>query len=183
MGFDVDNFLAELAAAAEQSSPQGAVEEVLRRVFSVPAAVAEVLGFRVRPGSILLHRSDSLTIQHFVMPPRWHTGLHDHRMWAVVATFGGQEDNSFFQRSGSTLRASGGRSSRPGDVLALAHDVIHDVASGGSPTGGIHVYGGDLYSRARSMWRGDPPIERPLDNNEDPNSYIPAMIEAGLLVP
>jgi predicted metal-dependent enzyme (double-stranded beta helix superfamily) len=181
--FDVDEFLAELTAAAQDRAPQQAVEEVLRRAFSTPSAVAEVLGFRVRRSSILLHRSDDLTVQHFVMPPRWRTGVHDHRMWAVIATFGGQEDNTFFQRSGSTLFASGGQVCRPGDVLALTDDVIHDVASGSGPTGGIHVYGGDLYSRARSMWRGDPPIELPLDNEGDPSSYIPAMTEAGLLVP
>ena len=183
MGFDVDEFLAELTAAAHDRAPQQAVEEVVRRAFSAPSAVAEVLGFKVRLGSILLHRSDDLTVQHFVMPPRWRTVVHDHRMWAVIATFGGQEDNSFFQRSGSTLCASGGQSCRPGDVIVLTDDVIHDVASGSGPTGGIHVYGGDLYNRPRSMWRGDPPIERPLDNEEDPNSYLPAMTEAGLLVP
>jgi hypothetical protein len=68
-------------------------------------------------------------------------------------------------------------------VIVLTDDVIHDVASGSGPTGGIHLSGGDLYNLSRSMWRGDPPIERPLDNEEDPNSYLPAMTEAGLLVP
>jgi predicted metal-dependent enzyme (double-stranded beta helix superfamily) len=182
MGFDVHGLVAALVAARAEPTPEVAVQEVLTRAFARPGEVADALGRRVRLGSILLHRSDDFTVQHFVMPPAWRTGVHDHRMWAVIAIFGGQEDNAFFRRSGSGISESGGRRCRPGDVLVLGDDVVHEVASGSSPTGAIHVYGGDLHGARRSQWAGEPPQEQPYDTAESAKRYLAAMTAADLLV-
>lgn len=92
---------------------------------------------------------------------------HDHRMWAVIGIYAGQEDNRFYRRSGPDRRMlieSGGKELAEGDVLALGDDVIHAVTNPlAKLTGAIHVYGGDFVTKPRSQWGPGPVEERPYD--------------------
>jgi predicted metal-dependent enzyme (double-stranded beta helix superfamily) len=88
-------------------------------------------------------------------------------MWAVIGIYEGQEDNTFFRRSGPDRRSlteSGGKELATGDVLVLGDDAIHAVANPKSHlTGAVHVYGGDFVNEPRSQWGPGPVEERPYD--------------------
>ena len=94
---------------------------------------------------------------------------HDHRMWAAIAIYAGQEDNAFYRRdaeSRRTLVESGGKEIVTGDVLLLGDDAIHSVANSRDRlTAAIHVYGGDFVHQPRSQWGPGPVEERPFDMN------------------
>jgi predicted metal-dependent enzyme (double-stranded beta helix superfamily) len=92
---------------------------------------------------------------------------HDHRMWAAIAIYAGQEDNVFFRRAGATIVESGRKELERGAVTLLGDDVVHGVRNPTRrPTGGIHVYGGDLIGTARSQWNADTRQEEPYDLEE-----------------
>jgi predicted metal-dependent enzyme (double-stranded beta helix superfamily) len=163
--FDTEEFVGACRAAAETDGRR-AVRELLQRTMSTPDDIAETL----RPelgGLTLLHQSDDLTVVHVVWAPGMRIYPHDHRMWAVIGIYAGQEDNSFYRRAESDrgrLVESGGKELRPGDVLTLGDDTIHAVANPTSGlTGAIHVYGGDFVNQPRSQWGPGPMEERPHD--------------------
>ncbi|MGH9184572.1 MAG: hypothetical protein ACRD0U_01960, partial [Acidimicrobiales bacterium] len=83
--------------------------------------------------------------------PRMAFPPHDHRMWAAMGVYTGQEDNTFYRRAPGGLVGAGGRQVSDGEVLLLGDDAIHAVANPRrSFTGSIHVYGGDLLATPRS---------------------------------
>ena len=89
---------------------------------------------------------------------------HQHRMWAVIGMYGGQEGQRFFRRVPDGLEPSGGRELPAGDVLILGDDVIHSVANTGREFAvALHVYGGDFFSGDRSEWDAETYEERPRD--------------------
>ena len=89
---------------------------------------------------------------------------HEHRMWAVIGMYGGQEDNAFYRRAPDGLEPAGGKEVPAGDVLVLGDDVIHSVANTRREFAvALHVYGGDFFSVARSEWDFDTYEERPRD--------------------
>jgi predicted metal-dependent enzyme (double-stranded beta helix superfamily) len=114
----------------------------------------------------LLHRSDDLTVLSVVIPSGLPGTLpHDHRMWAVVGVYGGQEDNQFFRRAEPGLEQRGGRSIRAGEALAMGTDTVHAIRnpSTSSWLAALHVYGGDLVGAERSMWTPPDHEEQPYD--------------------
>jgi predicted metal-dependent enzyme (double-stranded beta helix superfamily) len=89
---------------------------------------------------------------------------HEHRMWAVIGMYGGQEDNAFFRRAPGGLERAGGRELPAGEVLVLGEDAIHSVANARKDFAvALHVYGGDFFSAERSEWDPDTYEERPRD--------------------
>ncbi len=163
--FDIEEFLAACQRAGATDGHHG-VRELLQRTMSRPNDVAEAL----RPelgGLTSLLQSDDLTVIHVVWAPGMRIYPHDHRMWAVLGIYSGQEDNSFYRRAQSDRRRlveSGGKELRTGDVLTLGDDTIHAVANPTSGlTGAIHVYGGDFVNEPRSQWGPGPMEERPHD--------------------
>jgi predicted metal-dependent enzyme (double-stranded beta helix superfamily) len=89
---------------------------------------------------------------------------HDHRMWACIGMYGGQEDNAFYRRVPGSIEAAGGKELPAGDVLVLGDDVIHSVANTRSEFAvALHVYGGDFFAAGRSEWDFDTYEERPRD--------------------
>jgi predicted metal-dependent enzyme (double-stranded beta helix superfamily) len=48
----------------------------------------------------LLHHNDDLTVLHVVWAPKMNLYRHEHRMWAVIGIYAGEEQNEFFRRSG-----------------------------------------------------------------------------------
>ena len=97
--FDVDDFIeACRRAIGEADLPGGARNrEPSRRR---PAPVAAVLG-RETGGINFVYRSGDLTILNVIWAPGMHLPPHDHRMWAAIGIYGGQEDNTFYRRSGT----------------------------------------------------------------------------------
>jgi predicted metal-dependent enzyme (double-stranded beta helix superfamily) len=150
--FDIDAFVAECRTTLAESQPVLAVKEILDGAVAKPAAVATALN--AQPGVAVLHRSADLTVLSVVIPAGVPQTLpHDHRMWAVVGIYDGQEDNQFF-RPESGLVESGRRSLGVSDTLAMGDDTIHAIRNPleHRALAAIHVYGGDLIGADRSMW-------------------------------
>jgi predicted metal-dependent enzyme (double-stranded beta helix superfamily) len=167
--FDVDELVADCQAAVAELEPRTAVSEVVQRTVARGDEVANAL-HPSEGGLQLWHVSPELTVLHAVWAPRMRLYPHDHRMWAVIGIYAGQEDNAFYRRSGPDRRSlteSGGKELSQGDVLLLGDDVVHAVTNPlGRLTGAIHVYGGDFVNQPRSQWGPGPLEERPW-NMED----------------
>jgi predicted metal-dependent enzyme (double-stranded beta helix superfamily) len=164
--FDLDEFLTECQRALNETEPRRAIREVLTRAVDRPDDVAAAL--RPSEGGIsLVHHAPDLTVLHVVWAPGMRLFPHDHRMWAAIGIYAGQEDNTFYRRSAPgerTLTESGGKELAVGDVLVLGDDAIHAVANPKAHlTGAIHVYGGDFVNQPRSQWGPGPREERPYD--------------------
>ncbi len=175
--FDVDTFIEACRTALNDPTPHPAVKEVVERAVSEPDAVASVLGPFHEGGVHTLHRSDDLTVLNIVWPPYINLFPHDHRMWAVIGVYGGQEDNTFYRRreGGVGLDAINGQSLTSKDVIALGDKVVHSVKNPSRPlTAAIHVYGGDFFATARSGWEDEESAERPWD----PDQLMLAFAEA-----
>jgi predicted metal-dependent enzyme (double-stranded beta helix superfamily) len=100
-----------------------------------------------------LFRSDDLLIFNATVPPHFVSPSHDHRMWAVIGIYEGQETNVFSRRSPTGLEEVNRREVPAGEAILLGPEVVHRVANPlDSITLGLHVYGGDLFAAERSMW-------------------------------
>jgi predicted metal-dependent enzyme (double-stranded beta helix superfamily) len=117
-----------------------------------------------------LHHTPDLTVIHVVWAPGMTLFPHDHRMWAVIGIYAGQEDNAFYRRTAPgarTLVESGGKELAEREVVVLGDETIHSVTNPlGVLTGAIHVYGGDFVNEPRSQWGPGPREERPFDLDE-----------------
>ena len=142
--------------------------------LAIKAVLQEAIGagpFRPddveRPGSGWLdfwYRSPTLTVLNAVWPPHISLFPHDHRMWAAIAIYGGQEDNTFYPTPPGGIEVSGGKELREHDILLMGDDTVHAVTNPlGSYTGAIHVYGGDFVSTPRSQWDPETFVEAPYD--------------------
>jgi len=175
--FDVDDFVVRCEEALTETEPRQAIREVLVRVMSEPSKVGDA--FQPTEGGLtLLHHAEDLTILHVVWAPGMKIYPHDHRMWAAIGIYSGQEDNEFFRRRGPgerTLVESGGKVLTTGDTVVLGDATIHAVSNTGSRlTGAIHVYGGDFVNQRRSQW--DPGLvdEQPFDMDEARRQFAAA---------
>ena len=164
--FDLDEFLDQCRRAGSETEPRLAVRDVVRQAVSEPTAIAE----RLRPergGITLLHQADDVTVLNVVWAPGMSIYPHDHRMWAIIGIYEGQEDNAFFRREGPdapTITESGGKQLTTGEVLVLGDDTIHSVTNPlDRLTAAIHVYGGDFVNQPRSQWGPGERVERPYD--------------------
>jgi len=177
VSFDLDELLSDCRAAVSQAEPRRAIREVLERTMADPAPVAESMRPE-RGGFTLLHHEPDLTVLHVVWAPGMRIYPHNHQMWAAIGIYAGQEDNSFYRRSGDgqrTLVGSGGRQLRVGDVAVLGREVIHSVANPTRGlTGAIHVYGGDFLNQPRSQWGPGPVVERPYDVEDAQRQFAAA---------
>ena len=162
-GFDLDQFLSDCDAALRDTEPRRAVKEVVARAVSDPAAVAAALP-PDRAELQRLHVSDTLTVLKVVWAPGMTIRPHDHRTWATIGIYAGQEDNAFFRRTREGIVGSGGKVLRDRDTVLLGSDTIHSVTNPlASYTGAIHVYGGDFFTIERSEWDPDTLDEQPYD--------------------
>lgn len=165
--FDVDVFVAECESALEETQPMLAIKGILERAIARPTEVAAAL--KADAGVAVLHRDEKLTVVSVVVPPGLPASLpHDHRMWALVGIYGGQENNQFFRRDAKGLVESGGRSITTSEALAMGDDTIHAIRNplDHSSLAAIHVYGGDLIGAERSMWTKPDFTEMPYDDTK-----------------
>jgi predicted metal-dependent enzyme (double-stranded beta helix superfamily) len=167
--FDIDQFVADCRGGLAEGEPHGAVREVVQRAVSTPGRVAAALD-PTEGGFTLLHHAPDLTVLHVVWAPGMRIYPHDHRMWAAIGIYAGQEDNEFFRRADGdrrTLTGSGGKQLVAGDVALLGAATIHAVTNPLSTlAGAIHVYGGDFVHQPRSQWGPGSPVEAPYDIEE-----------------
>ena len=154
--FDIDEFMSDCIRAAAESEPRLAIKEVLERAMRQPQQLAEALP-ATRSEVVPLYTSGQLSILKAVWAPGMRFPPHNHLMWAAIGLYGGQEDNTFYRRSGQGIVVSGGRELRTGDVVLLGDDTIHAVQNPRQAfTGAIHIYGGDITARpGRSEWEED----------------------------
>jgi predicted metal-dependent enzyme (double-stranded beta helix superfamily) len=175
--FDIDRFVVDCRTALGEGQPHGAVREVLQRAVATPGQVAAALDPQ-EGGFTLLHHAPDLTVLHVVWAPGMRIYPHDHRMWAAIGIYAGQEDNEFFRRAGDdrrTLTASGGKRLEVGDVAVLGDATIHAVANPlRQLTAAIHVYGGDFVNQPRSQWGPGAPVEVPYDMDEARRQFAAA---------
>jgi predicted metal-dependent enzyme (double-stranded beta helix superfamily) len=162
--FEIDGLITSCQAALEESRPQLAIREIVERAVSEPGGVERALGTPTRAEIRTLYRSPQLTILNLIWGPRMSLYPHDHRMWAVIGLYGGQEDNVFYRRTGSGLVGAGGKRLEHSDTVLLGETVIHSVENPlDQLTGAIHVYGGDFFGVPRSEWDPTTLQERPYD--------------------
>jgi predicted metal-dependent enzyme (double-stranded beta helix superfamily) len=165
--FDLDELVAGCQRALHDDQPMLAVKELVERAVSDAPALEAALPDEM--GVQLLHLSDELTVASVVIPAGSPASLpHDHRMWAVVGVYGGQEDNQFYRRAEAGLQESNGRSILAGQVLAMGAETVHAISnpSATSALAALHVYGGDLVNAHRSMWVMPDLQEKPYDDRE-----------------
>jgi predicted metal-dependent enzyme (double-stranded beta helix superfamily) len=151
-------------AALKERAPQLAVQDVVRAAVSDPDGLVQALGTPSESGIKTVYRSDGLTILNVVWAPLMNIYPHDHRTWAVIGIYGGQEDNSFYRRRKGEpgLEPVNARSLSTCDVISLGEDVIHAVHNPRRKfTGAIHVYGGDFFKIERSQWDSPAAPEQP----------------------
>jgi predicted metal-dependent enzyme (double-stranded beta helix superfamily) len=153
--FDVDELVAECRTALDEPTPVLAVRDVLERALTRRDEIERALP-ATRAEFTKLHVSDELTVLKLVWAPGMWLGPHDHRMWAAIGIYGGQEDNAFYRRADTRVAPTGAKVLRAGDVALLGDDVIHSVTNPLTTfTAAIHVYGGNFFTRERSDWTMD----------------------------
>ena len=155
--YTLDELVRELREA-HRSGAQGAIEEAVRRAIAERPLAADPGRFQV------LHDEPGLTILHVVVNGGFVSPPHDHRTWAVIGVYNGQEDNSFYKLVGDTreIEPAGGRSVGKGEILTLGTDAIHRIANPrGEALIALHVYGRNVMKIERSAWDPITMRERP----------------------
>lgn len=155
--FDVKQFVED----CKGKSP-GAVKELLEDALRDPDSVKQALDSfasgkditKASVGDMVYFRSPELTILKAAVPPKFKTPPHSHNMWAVIGVYDGQENNTFYRRSGDSLEKAGGKDLKTGDTTVLGEDGIHAIENPlDRPLLAIHVYGGDFMDTSqRSVW-------------------------------
>jgi predicted metal-dependent enzyme (double-stranded beta helix superfamily) len=160
----VDDIVARCQAALTEHTPILAVRDVLDEFVSDPRRLEQILGPVEMGGITSLHNAADLTVLQVAWTPGMSLYPHEHRMWAAIGLYGGQEDNSFFRRAPDGLESAGGREIQAGEVLVLGDDAIHSVANSRREFAvALHVYGGDFFAVERSEWDVETYQERPRD--------------------
>jgi predicted metal-dependent enzyme (double-stranded beta helix superfamily) len=160
----VEDIIARCQAALSEHTPALAVRDALDELIADPTALDQALGPVEAGGITPLHHAADLTVLRVAWTPGMVLNPHEHRMWAVIGMYGGQEDNAFYRRAPAGLEPSGGKELPAGDVLVLGDDVIHSVANSRQEYAvALHVYGGDFFNVNRSEWDFDTYEERPRD--------------------
>jgi predicted metal-dependent enzyme (double-stranded beta helix superfamily) len=154
--FDLETFIeACRRLVGEPHAPRLALE-LMREAVADPQAVAKgVTPLEPKVGVLdaPLFRSPDLTVLNVELRPGMLSIPHDHRMWAVIGIYEGEEANTFYRRAGEGLEEANQRTVRAGEAMLLGEDVVHAIRNpGAGPTRGLHVYGGDLLGASRSMW-------------------------------
>lgn len=166
--FDLNQFIENC-----KGKPASAVKDLMEEALRDPASVKQALDTvapgkdiaKAKVGDMVYFRSSTLTILKAAVPPKFKTPPHNHKMWAVIGVCDGQENNTFYRRSGNTLEKAGGKDLKTGDTTVLGEDAVHAIENPSDRTLlAIHVYGGDfLDTSKRSVWNPFTFEEHPYD--------------------
>ena len=161
---EVERFVEDCVAANQETQAQQAVLEVLARAVSKPGEVLAAVGEPSKAGLDVFHVSETLTIFAASWTPQMNLMPHDHLMWANIGIYTGREDNIFWERTPDGIQSCGAKALFEKDSAALPIDALHSVTN---PllrfTGGIHIYGGNFFDTARSLWDPETLEEKPSD--------------------
>lgn len=152
------------------------VSELLKQLVSDHAGfAAEVPSFPAQKpsphgwtlgGEHVCHRSDELTVMVLDTLPGVIQPPHDHAMHAIIGVFEGNEEQRFYARGESGVVETAGRTLTPGDVMVLGARAIHAIsAPPGAAARAVHVYLGDIYDVARSLFDPDSLEEQPYSTD------------------
>ncbi|MEH6355216.1 MAG: hypothetical protein V7760_04225 [Marinobacter sp.] len=161
---EIERFIADCITANEETDAQAAVNEVLARAVSAPAAVLAALGDPAKAGLNVLLSSPTLTIFAATWTPQMNLMPHNHLMWANIGIYTGREDNIFWKKTPDGIKAFGANALFVKDTAMLSEDALHSVTNPLQRfTGGIHIYGGDFFDTQRSQWNSETLEEEPSD--------------------
>jgi predicted metal-dependent enzyme (double-stranded beta helix superfamily) len=165
MKFTLDRFIEDVKLARREGDGRAAVQEVIARAVSDPAAVLDELGEPAEGGIHTLYHDDAVSIFNVIWTPRMMLVPHDHLMWVSIGIYTGREDNILWERKDPTITASAAASLSTKDVFSLPDTAIHSVNNPiDKLTGAIHIYGGDLTTKAdRSQWNAETLLPQPFD--------------------
>ncbi|MFO1015101.1 MAG: hypothetical protein U1E50_15210 [Caulobacteraceae bacterium] len=154
--FDLEQFIVECRWFAGRNEP-GRILELMRAAVGAPESLKRAVTPLDAGVGVLdappLFRSSDLTVLNVTLRPGVLSIPHDHGMWAVIGIYEGQENNTFFRRSGAALENVNTREVRAGEAILLGVEVVHAIENPlPAQTLGLHVYGGDLFAARRSMW-------------------------------
>jgi predicted metal-dependent enzyme (double-stranded beta helix superfamily) len=151
--FDVDEFIGQVRGALAEHTPELAIKELVERVVAEPDRAAATLGPAEAAGLTTLYRGNELTVLRVIWAPGMTLYPHEHRMWAVIGLYGGEEENAFYRRGSAGLQRAGGKDLKGRDTVLLGEDVIHAVTNPREiPAEAIHIYGGDFFATPRREW-------------------------------
>jgi predicted metal-dependent enzyme (double-stranded beta helix superfamily) len=146
--YTIDDLVRELRAA-DGPGGMAAMKDAMARAVShqpLPADPSRSQVLYDGPGLMILHTAVDAG---FSSPP------HDHRTWAVIGVYHGQEDNTFYRLVDDTrvIAEAGGRSLNEGEVLTLGPEAIHKIANPrNDKLLALHVYGVNILKNERSAW-------------------------------
>jgi predicted metal-dependent enzyme (double-stranded beta helix superfamily) len=164
--FDPDAFVGECRRAASEAEPVAALAEVVAAAIRDGGAIDAALGTELKGEADTLFSSPELTVQRIVWPGGAASPPHDHRMWAVVGVYAGEEVNRLYRRGPSGLEERAVRPVGAAEVLTLGEDAVHSVENLRRQwTAGLHVYGGDILHNERSAWGPDGTEARFAENS------------------
>ncbi len=154
--FGADAFVREVQLAAEAADPVAAVEEVVATAIIDGISIDAALGTTITADHDTLFVSERLTVQRIQWVPGLASIPHEHRMWAVVGVYTGEELNRIYERSSDGLREVRSERVPERSLLTLDSDAIHSVENPGhARTAALHVYGGDIVHGERNGWGPD----------------------------
>ena len=113
----VEEIVSRCQRALQEHTPALAVRDVLDELVADPGALEAALGPVELGGITPLHNDAELTVLRVAWTPGMALNPHEHRMWAVIGMYGGQEDNAFYRRTPGGLEPAGGRELPGGEVL------------------------------------------------------------------
>ena len=106
-------------------------------------------------------------MERIIWPAGLRSSPHEHRMWAVVGVYAGEELNRLYRRAPDGLAEASAQSVSEQEVFVLDSNAIHSVENPAREwTAGLHVYGGDIVNIERSAW-GPDGREVPFSKNRD----------------
>jgi predicted metal-dependent enzyme (double-stranded beta helix superfamily) len=154
--FDLEAFVDDCQRLVREPHAPRRVLERMREAIADPAEVAAAVAPLEPKVGVLdapLFRSPELTVLNVTLRAGMLSIPHDHRMWAVIGIYEGEEQNTFYRRAADGLSETNRRTVHTGEAVLLGEDVVHAIENPlATPTRGLHVYGGDLIGAERSMW-------------------------------
>jgi hypothetical protein len=154
--FDLEAFIEDCRRiVSEPHAPRLALERMREAMADTAAVAAAVAPLQAGVGVLdaPLNRSAELTVLNVDLRPGLLSIPHDHRMWAVIGIYEGEELNTFYRRRRAGLEEANRRTIHTGEAILLGDDIVHAIENPlQTRTRALHVYGGDLLGAARSMW-------------------------------
>ena len=154
-GFNLDDFVQQLRAAALQDEAAARVRALMTDAVRDPAAIQAAMPVFENDDEAL-YEDDTVSIWFVRFVPGLHVPPHDHQTTATIGVYEGAEDNHFYLQEGDRLVHKSTRRVGPGEVIALKPDGIHSVeAANDAQSCGIHVYLAKLTTIERSLFDWD----------------------------